>query len=319
MPLIDTAGPVAEANRDLMFIALGLMAVVVIPVFILTALVLLRYRAGHEHGKYRPEWNFSGWLEALIWGIPALIIVALGVFLWNGTHRLDPYSPLPASSPPLEVQVIGLDWKWLFLYPEQQIASVDRLVFPADRPIALSLTTDANMMSFFIPRLGSQIYAMAGMETKLHLAADGNGTFLGRNTQFNGIGFSRQHFDAMAVGEDDFAAFVDKAKAREPLSSARYRQLALPSVLEEPEIYGGYPGDHFRQVMMKYKNEVPTPDRPDENALSTEDDIGSVDGSGHPAFSVEEEAPVDRGDGPITVSGPQKGRKIEPDVEEASE
>ncbi|MFZ0256408.1 MAG: cytochrome ubiquinol oxidase subunit II [Gammaproteobacteria bacterium] len=227
---LDPQGPVAAAQRWHLFEVVALVMIVVLPVLVLTPLIAWRYRRRNERSRYTPKWDFSWPLEVAIWGIPIAIVAVLAVLLWRSTHALDPYAPLRADTPPLRVQVVGLDWKWLFIYPEERIASVGELAFPADRPLALELTSDSVMQSFFIPALGSQIYAMAGMVTKLHLEADGPGRFEGENTQFNGMGFQKQKFAAVAMPPGDFKAWVKTVRANGiALDQAIYRKLARKS------------------------------------------------------------------------------------------
>jgi cytochrome o ubiquinol oxidase subunit 2 len=203
-------------------------------VLILTPLIAWRYRRTNDASRYTPNWTFSRPLEFAIWGVPVAIVAVLAVLLWRNTEALDPYRPLTLDEPPLRVQVVGLDWKWLFVYPDEGIATVGELAFPADRPLALELTTDTVMQSFFIPALGSQIYAMAGMVTRLHLAARGPGRFRGENSQFNGTGFHKQKFTAVAIPPGDFEAWVETVRANGiALDEAAYRVLARRSTPDE--------------------------------------------------------------------------------------
>ncbi|KFE34203.1 cytochrome ubiquinol oxidase subunit II [Thioclava atlantica] len=212
---LDAAGPVAAAQVSHLRLILILMAIVVVPVFAATPWLVRRYRYGRARGDYRPEWKFSLLFEVLAWGVPFLVVIVLGTILWERTHQLDPYLPVAeAKAPPVVIDVIGYDWKWLFIYPEQGVASVGEMAFPADRPVKLNLTSDTVMQSLLIPRLGSQIYAMKGMRTQLNLAADGPGRFEGRNTQYNGKGFSAQSFTAVAMRPGDFESWVAQARAQ---------------------------------------------------------------------------------------------------------
>lgn len=211
---LDPAGPVAAAQVTHLRIILIVMAIVVIPVFAATPWLIRRYRYGRSKGDYRPDWSFSTLFEWLAWGVPVMVVLILAGYLWERTHNLDPYNPVPgAAGQPLVVDVVGYDWKWLFIYPEEGVASVGELAFPASRPLELHLTSDTVMQSFLIPRLGSQIYAMKGMRTKLNLAADSPGTFEGRNTQYNGEGFYTQTFKASAMSDAAFSRWISKAKA----------------------------------------------------------------------------------------------------------
>ena len=213
LTFLDPQGPVAAAQRTHFIGVVLLVLIVVLPVLILTPLFAWRYRYRNTSAPYTPKWSFSWPLEFAIWGIPVAIVVVLAVWLWQSTHALDPYAPISSEKPPLRVQVIGYDWKWLFVYPDLKIASMGQLAFPADRPLTLDLTSDTVMQSFFIPALGSQIYAMAGMVTHLHLHADAPGRFLGENTQFNGSGFDKQKFTAHAMSAADFNAWVKRVAA----------------------------------------------------------------------------------------------------------
>ncbi|KDB04211.1 hypothetical protein U879_07955 [Defluviimonas sp. 20V17] len=187
------------------------MLVVVVPVFILTPIILWRYRYGRRNASYRPEWSFSWGWEILLWGGPIVLILILGTVLWAETGQLDPYKPLGPH--PLRVDVVGYDWKWLFIYPDLGIATVDKLEIPVGRPVALRLTSDTVMQSFLIPALAGQIYAMQGMRTKLNLEASQAGAFLGENTQYNGTGFHAQKFTTTAASADDFRKWVGSARA----------------------------------------------------------------------------------------------------------
>jgi cytochrome o ubiquinol oxidase subunit 2 len=230
---LDPQGPIAAAQRWHLFEVLALLMIVVLPVLVLTPVIAWRYRRQNEKSRYAPKWDFSRPLEVAIWGVPVAIVVVMAVLLWRSTAALDPYQPLQADKPALRVQVVGLDWKWLFIYPDEHIASVGELAFPADRPLALELTTDSVMQSFFIPALGSQIYAMAGMVTKLHLQAYGPGRFHGENSQFNGKGFPRQKFTAVAMPADGFAAWVNTVRSEGiSLDAATYGKLARKSTTE---------------------------------------------------------------------------------------
>lgn len=228
------AGLAASGERDLLQWIVGLALVVVLPVILLTPLIVWRYRHGNDRAAYRPRWEFSWLLDIFAWGVPALIVVALAFLVWTRTHSLDPYrSPTPSVAP-LEVQVIGLDWKWLFLYPEQGIASVNELVLPAGRPVQLKLTSDTVMQSLLLPRLGGQIYAMAGMQTQRYLQIPAPGQFEGRNAQYSGEGFQDQHFPIRVLAEADFQVWTRQVgQAREALDCAHYQVLARPGTLEQ--------------------------------------------------------------------------------------
>jgi cytochrome o ubiquinol oxidase subunit II len=226
-------GPIAAAQRHLFLEVIGWMMIVVVPAFVLTPLFAWHYRRKNTGAKYTPQWDFSWLLELLIWGVPMAIVGVLAFLIWTKATALDPYAALPSSKPPLEIQVVGLDWKWLFIYPEQHIATVGMVAFPDDRPLRFSLTSDTVMQSFFIPALGSQIYAMAGMITKLNLIADRPGQLRGENTQFNGMGFQNQKFTASAMTPQNFANWVEGVRsAGRPLDAVTYHRLSQRSTTE---------------------------------------------------------------------------------------
>jgi cytochrome o ubiquinol oxidase subunit 2 len=252
-PVLDPAGPIAQSERDLLFTAVVLMLIVVIPVFVMAFLFAWRYRAKNGKGRYTPDWSYSAGIDAVIWLVPAVIVVALGLLLWGATHRLDPYKPLASVDQPTEVQVVAQDWKWLFIYPEQQIAVVNQLVFPSGKPLSLRITSDTVMNSFYIPALGGQIYAMAGMQTRLHLLADEPGRFMGRNSQYSGRGFSDQHFEAVATSPEDFETWVAKVKqSPDKLDSPTYQALAAPSIAHPVTYYSTVEPNLFDQTIAKY-------------------------------------------------------------------
>lgn len=215
LSFLDAQGPVAAAQRWHFYWVLGIMAVLVAgPIFLLTPLILWRYRYGNKSARYTPKWDFYRPLEIAAWGGPIVIVAILGFFVWRDAHRLDPYKPLASNQPALRVQVIGYDWKWLFIYPDQGIASIGELAMPVGRPVAMQITSAAVMQSLFIPALGSQIYAMGGMDTRLNLEASHTGRFLGENTMYNGNGFHHQKFTAVGMTPGEFAAWVQKVRAQ---------------------------------------------------------------------------------------------------------
>jgi cytochrome o ubiquinol oxidase subunit 2 len=211
-PVLDPHGPIALTERDLLFTASGLMLIVVVPVFVLTFLFVRRYRSSNTRSRYLPEWSYSARLDATVWLVPAIIVTLIGCLVWIYTHKLDAYRQSAGAIAPLEVEVVAEDWKWLFIYPGQNIAAANELVFPSDRPLRLELTSDTVMNSFYIPGLAGQIYAMAGMRTELNLRADGPADFVGRNMQYSGLGFAGQHFAARAASSQQFDEWVAKAK-----------------------------------------------------------------------------------------------------------
>lgn len=253
--LLSPQGPVAGGERELFLIAGALVLVVIIPVFVLTPWVVWRYRRGtRSKARYMPDWVFSWPLEILAWGVPIVVVAVLGWFVWTGAHRLDPYHRLPSTQEPLEVQVVGLDWKWLFIYPAQQVASVDELAIPVGRPVHLTLTSDTVMQSLMIPRLAGQIYAMAGMRTQLYLQADRAGTYRGQNTQYNGEGFQRQKFRTLALPDRDFAAWVERARqSPDTLDCAAYAGLEKREVMPGPRHYRAMQPGLFDWIVARHR------------------------------------------------------------------
>lgn len=252
-PLIDTKGPVATEERNLLFTAFGLMLIVVVPVFVLTLVFCWRYRASGGRGAYQPEWSSSAKIETVVWLVPACIIMVLGYLVWTYTHKLDPYKKLADDGSSFEVQAIAQDWKWLFVYPELGVASVNELAFPSDRPLSLKITSDTVMNSFMIPALGGQIYAMAGMTTQLNLIADEPGQFRGRNTMYSGDGFSDQHFQAIAMSDEDFTAWTKKVQeSPTALTASIYTDLAKPSVANAVAYYSSVEPNLFDTIIRKY-------------------------------------------------------------------
>lgn len=230
MVLLHPKGPIGESQRWLIIVAFVLMLVVVVPVIIMAIWFPLKYRASNPKANYDPKWTHSGRIETVVWLVPLAIVLVLSVLTWRETHRLDPYKPLDVGGTPLRVDVVSLDWKWLFIYPDQGIAVVNELVFPARVPLHFRLTSDTVMTSFFIPQLGSQIYAMGGMQTQLHLLADVEGVYAGQNQQFSGRGFPAMTFEAKALSQQDFEAWVQKVRAApDKLDVARLDALRQPS------------------------------------------------------------------------------------------
>jgi len=255
-PIFDPKGPIALAERDILFRAFAIMMIVVIPVFAMTFWFAWRYRASNTAARYEPNW-MSATVDTITWIVPALIVLSLGAHVWIYTHRLDPYRPLEAAAKPIQVQVVAQDWKWLFLYPEQGIASVNELAFPSGAPLSLKITSDTVMNSFFVPALGGQIYAMAGMQTQLNLRADAPGRFVGRNTQYSGRGFSDQHFAAIAMAPADFDAWVARAKASPvKLDASAYAALAKPSAKHPVTLYSTFEPGLFERIIRRYDNSM---------------------------------------------------------------
>jgi cytochrome o ubiquinol oxidase subunit 2 len=246
-------GQIALKQRNLLFIIQALMLLVVIPVYILTFLFSWLYRADNPKRKYQPDFVDDPLAETIWWGLPCLLIVIIGAFTWLGTYHLDPFRKIDPSRKPLKIQVVALQWKWLFIYPEEKIASLNFLQFPANVPIHFEITSDAPMNSFWIPQLAGQIYAMPKMKTQLHLIADTVGDYRGSSANISGVGFAHMHFIARASNEEDFHKWVEEAKqSTHTLNWQSYEQLAQPTTDNPPTPFRLEDENLFEQIIMKY-------------------------------------------------------------------
>jgi cytochrome o ubiquinol oxidase subunit 2 len=251
--ILNPKGPIADAQRGLLIDAFSVMLIVVVPVIVMAILFAWRYRASNRDATYAPTWAYSAKIDAVVWLVPALIVIAVGVLVWRSTHKLDPYREIVSDVPLLDIQVVAQDWKWLFIYPEQGIAVVNQMAIPAGRPISLRITSDTVMNSFYVPALAGQIYAMAGMQTRLQMLADAPGKFVGRNTQYSGGGFSDQFFEVVATSPADFDAWVAKTKqAPGKLDAAAYAKLAEKSRLVPIAYFSGVEPRLFDSIIAKY-------------------------------------------------------------------
>jgi len=254
MTLLEPKGQVGMAEKDLIITATLLMLVVVVPVILMTIAFAWKYRASNTKATYLPDWSHSTKIEVAVWGVPLILLIFLGIITYKSTHALDPYRPLESDVKPVTIQVVSLDWKWLFIYPEQGIATVNKIVFPANTPVNFQITSDSVMNSFFIPALGGQIYAMAGMQTKLHLIANEKGEFDGISANYSGEGFTGMKFTATATSQADFDAWVaDVKKSPKRLETAEYAALAKPSERNPVELYSSYTPDLFKIIVDKYE------------------------------------------------------------------
>ncbi|MBV9576844.1 MAG: COX aromatic rich motif-containing protein [Gammaproteobacteria bacterium] len=259
--LLNPKGLIAFEERKLFFDTLALMLIVVLPVIIMSFTFVYHYRASHRIKEYKPNWGHNLFLESLWWGIPCIIIFVLAILTWKKTYELDPYQRISHYSlPVLQIHVIALPWKWLFIYPQENIATVNYLEIPIGQQVEYWITTDnVPMSAFFIPQLGSQIYAMAGMRTRLHLLANHLGVYDGMNTQFNGDGFSDMHFPVHVVEPEEMQQWVNKIKkSPHHLTEKTYLDLLKPSINNPPQFFSGAPANLFNQVIALYMYTVGT-------------------------------------------------------------
>jgi|GEM_PF-10062 len=248
--VLDPKGSIGHAERNLIFLATGLMLLVVVPTNCLVLWFAWKYRASNKAAIYAPKWDHSVKIEWVIWGIPIVIVAILTGFIWVSTHALDPYKSLKLEGKPLRVEVVSMRWKWLFIYPEEGIATVNELVIPKDREVAFHITSSDTMNSFFIPQLGSQIYSMTGMRTKLHLVANEVGNYKGFSSNISGAGFAQMHFDTIVKQDEDaFDAWVAIVRQSDKtLTAASYDTLAEPDKPDEHHHYSYYPVTYYGKV-----------------------------------------------------------------------
>jgi len=248
--VLDPRGIVGIADKTILIDSLAIMLAIVVPTIAATFAFAWWFRASNTRATYLPDFAESGRLELIVWAIPLLVIMLLGGVAWIGAHDLDPYKPLASDTPPLEVQGVSLDWKWLFIYPTQGVASVNQLVVPAGLPLHFSLTSASVMNAFFIPQLGSMIYTMNGMTTQLNLRADAPGTFRGLSSHYSGDGFSNMHFDVQAVPADQFATWIEATRKTGPtLDPATYAALARQSVIAAPFTFRAADPELFQEIV----------------------------------------------------------------------
>src|SRR5712672_632376 len=248
--VLDPHGPIASAERQILFNSLGIMLAIVIPTIVATLGVAWWFRSSNRRATYLPEFEYSGRLELLVWSIPAMTVLLVGGVAWVGAHDLDPRKPISPTVKPLAVQVVSLDWKWLLIYQEQGIASVNQLTIPVGTPLSFELTSSTVMNSFFVPQLGSQIYTMSGMVTRLHLQADHPGTYPGLSAMYSGEGFADMRFNVDAVPDETFAQWVIATRsAGSALDAQTYADLAKPSKMVAPFTYRAVAPTLFNSIV----------------------------------------------------------------------
>lgn len=275
IPMLEPKGLIAHEQRQLLIIAAILSLFVILPVYAMTIVIAWRYRARNKTAKHHPDWETHNGVEAVMWGIPCAIILILSVITWRTSHSLDPFRPLASNEKPLTIQVVAMQWKWLFIYPEQKIASVNYFQMPEDRPVVFEITSDAPMNSFWIPQLGGQIYAMSGMTTKLHLQADERGRYNGSSANISGEGFADMNFVAEAVSKSDFDKWVASTQqSPKKLDLEAYNALAEPGHGHVAQ-YTLAKNDLHRTIVMKYM----TPQAP--ATREHDDERVNHEGAGH--------------------------------------
>jgi len=270
--VLDPVGPVGAGDARILIDALLIMLAIVIPTILLAFWMAWRYRASNTKAEYLPYWSYSGRIEAVVWAIPILTIMFIGGVIWIGSYRLDPFRPLESKVPPLEVQVVALDWKWLFIYPRQGIATVNHLVVPAATPVRFKVTSSNVFNVFFVPRLGSMIYAMPGMVSQVNLQADRPADLWGTSAHFSGDGFSDMQFEVKSVMASEFNAWAGAARSGGPvLDQAAYAALVKQSRKVAPYTYSGVDPHLFDAIATQKigPGPGPAPDSPDQAGLET--------------------------------------------------
>ncbi|MHC8348973.1 ubiquinol oxidase subunit II [Pseudomonas sp. RT4P38] len=289
MTLLNPTGQVGLEQRNLIITATLLMLLVVVPVIVMTFLFAWKYRATNTNAVYTPKWSHSTKIEIAVWAVPVLIIIALGYVTYVSTHELDPYRPLESDVKPITIEVVSLDWKWVFIYPEQGIATVNKIVFPTNTPVNFKVTSDSVMNSFFIPGLGGQIYAMAGMQTKLHLIANRDAEMEGISANYSGAGFTGMKFKAISTSQENFDAWVSEVKkAPKQLEQAEYEALTKPSQNNPVELYSSVTPNLFQIIVDKYEGMKPGKPMHHEKKEKEVAHMEGMDMSSHSAAGAEE-------------------------------
>jgi cytochrome o ubiquinol oxidase subunit 2 len=261
--VLDPVGPVGAQEKQLLINSTAIMLAIIIPTMIATVAFAWWFRRGNPKAEYRPDWEYSGAIEMVVWAVPALTVMLLGGIAWIGSHDLDPGKPLPSKAPALKVDVVSLDWKWLFIYPDQGIATVNQLVVPAGTPISFRLTSATVWNSFFVPQMGTMIYTMPRMATRLNLEADKPGVYDGRSSHFSGDGFPGMQFQVQALPADQFAMWARGAHGSAlKLDGAGYAELSKPSSYVKPMTYGAVAPGLFDAIVANRAppNPVPPPE-----------------------------------------------------------
>lgn len=260
--ILDPVGPVGSAEKQILINSTAIMLAIIIPTMIATVAVAFWFRRGNKKAVYRPDWEYSGAIELVVWGIPILTVMLLAGIAWIGSHDLEPSRPLPSDKPPLKVDVVSLDWKWLFIYPDQGIATVNQLVVPAGTPVSYRLTSATVWNVFWVPQMGTMIYTMPRMTTRLNLQADRLGSFKGLSGHFSGDGFPGMEFQVQSLPPEQFATWAQGARGQGAVLDGRsYAELSKPSSYVKPMTYGAVAPGLFDAIVANSApaNPVPPP------------------------------------------------------------
>jgi cytochrome o ubiquinol oxidase subunit 2 len=268
--VLDPVGPIGAQEKQILFNSTAIMLAIVIPTMIATVACAWWFRRGNRKAVYRPDWEYSGAIELVVWSIPAMTVMLLGGIAWIGSHDLDPAKPLPSAAKPLNVEVVSLDWKWLFIYPDQGIATVNELVVPAGTPVSFRLTSATVWNSFFVPQMGTMVYTMPRMTTRLNLQADRQGVYEGLSSHFSGDGFSGMTFKVHAVPPQEFAGWTQGAHAGAALDGRAYAELAKPSSYVKPATYGSVAPGLFNAIVMGRSPPTQQPPQPQSTPASAQ-------------------------------------------------
>lgn len=252
IPVLEPSGFIAEKEKNLILTSSILMLIVVVPVLLMTVFFAWRYRESNTKAKHTPDWEHNAIAEYFWWGVPFVIILCLAVITWKSSYELSPFKPLASDKKPLKIQAVALQWKWLFFYPEQNIATVNFIKFPQNTPLDFEITADAPMNSFWIPALGGQIYAMPSMRSSLRLIAQKTGTFRGLSANISGTGFAKMSFEATSLSDDDFSSWIDEASNATGFGWGDYNILSQPQTPGEKALYRLSEGTLFEGILMKY-------------------------------------------------------------------
>jgi cytochrome o ubiquinol oxidase subunit 2 len=263
--ILDPVGPVAAAEKTILINSTAIMLAIIVPTMIATVAFAFWFRRGNSKATYRPDWEYSGAIELVVWGVPALTVMLLGGIAWIGSHDLEPSRPLKSDKPALNVEVVSLDWKWLFIYPDQGVATVNQLVVPAGTPVSFTLTSATVWNVFFVPQMGTMIYTMPRMTTRLNLQADRQGTFGGLSAHFSGDGFPGMEFKVHSLPPEQFATWAQGARGQGPALDGRaYAELSKPSSYVKPMTYGAVAPNLFPAIVAGKVPPSPVP-RPEHN------------------------------------------------------